>query len=133
MYSYGFDPDTHSLFKCFLFQADGDVNANVEGYGNRGRGGLRRITQAGDRGGGAAGGVLPYPRMSDTPRRCKYCLEAVMGQGYTQARKKIGQVTQQCQKCQDPLCKNHLIVICQGCAASITNVNNNNDDDFEED
>ena len=88
-------------------------------------------------GGGAVGGgggdenLFPHPRTGER-RRCKRCIEGILGEGYTEARKKMAPLSLQCQKCKSSICKDHHFVVCKTCAESLmTRVNN--DDDFNSD
>ena len=90
-------------------------------------------------GGGAVGGgggdenLFPHPRTGER-RRCKRCIEGILGEGYTEARKKMAPLTLQCQKCKSSICKDNHFVVCKTCAESLMTRGNNDDDiDFNSD
>lgn len=64
--------------------------------------------------------LFPHPYKVSRNKRCGECLARISGVGYSQAVKKVYTVDIQCQKCCARLCKEHMMVICKPCAATLT-------------
>ena len=133
-----------------LCQAGGVVvpNQNVGGRGGgQGRGGGRgRVGRGGQDGGGDdrgqdGGGVVrgdienlfPHSANCARTRRCRGCLNLIQGEGYERERLRLANQTQQCQHCQDAICKNHRRIVCIPCSNKFLINENNNEIDFEMD
>lgn len=59
------------------------------------------------------------PSSSDTPRRCRLCINDSHGKEQKVAKDKLKKVKSTCQNCGENACRVHLMQLCQGCISSI--------------
>ena len=58
---------------------------------------------------------MKYEKSSNTNRRCGTCLDEISGCEQKAKKDKLAKNKSQCQSCGQPVCKNHLISVCQKC------------------
>ena len=55
------------------------------------------------------------PPNNDPPRRCKMCVTASHGKGRKSTKDSMSKVKSRCAKCQQPVCRQHTITVCESC------------------
>ena len=110
-----------------LCLADGVVVPNQMVGGGGGDGGR------GGRGGRGGARQNLFCHSSDCPRtrKCRVCLNLIQGDGYEGEKQRLGCQTQQCQQCENAVCKSHRKIVCIPCANRLVMNENNNEFDFE--
>lgn len=58
---------------------------------------------------------VQFDAKSETPRRCRTCIDASHGQGHKAAKKRMAKRQSQCQQCGEAVCQDHSVLLCKRC------------------